>query len=177
MGGNRFERLTPRQRECLRLVRELQSTKQIAATLGIRPGTVNGYLDEAVAVLGASDRRSAALEFHAYEQSSPGKLGGESIRFEPNNPIGPRSEPGSDALTSAPNRVQETRVEFEVIPERQAIRPSPLPWSQGGNRNDLTLAQRGFWVIAIALAIIVAFGSFVAAFEAIGRIGWTALQR
>lgn len=172
MGGNRFERLTPRQRECLRLVRDLQSTKQIAATLGIRPGTVNGYLDDAVAVLGAQDRRNAALEFANYERLDPEKFGGDSNRFEHDSSGDPTFGAGRVGQAATQNRVQEERVPFEVIPERSVPRQSQLPWSQGGSRNELTLSQRAFWVIAIALAIMMVFGSFIAAFEGISRIGW-----
>jgi len=171
MRDNRFERLTPRQRDCLRLVRELQSTKQIATMLGIRPGTVNGYLDEAVTILGAADRRSAALEFGRHEGPRPERIGGDSIRFEYYGLIDPTHSVGSIGQAAAVNVVQDERVRFEATQEQLASRRLQLPWSEGGNRNELTLTQRAFWGVIIALAIIIAFGSFVAAVEGIARIG------
>ncbi|WP_404373725.1 helix-turn-helix transcriptional regulator [Sphingomonas sp. MMS24-J45] len=59
--------LSPRQAECLRRVRALQSTDEIARDLQISTGTVNGYIREAVVALGARDRRHAALIFESVE--------------------------------------------------------------------------------------------------------------
>lgn len=55
--------LSPRQAECLRRVRALQSTGEIARDLNISTGTVNGYIKDAIVTLGARDRRHAALIF------------------------------------------------------------------------------------------------------------------
>ena len=63
MPGSNRPPLSPRQAECLRRVRALQSTDEIARDLDISAGTVNGYVREAVAILGARDRRHAALLF------------------------------------------------------------------------------------------------------------------
>jgi DNA-binding CsgD family transcriptional regulator len=59
--------LSPRQAECLRRVRALQSTDEIARDLKISPGTVNGYIRDAIAALGARDRRHAALIYEEAE--------------------------------------------------------------------------------------------------------------
>lgn len=54
-------RLSPRQREVLRLYWERQLTsKEIAAELGIAKNTIDGYFKEAIETLGARDRRDAA---------------------------------------------------------------------------------------------------------------------
>jgi DNA-binding CsgD family transcriptional regulator len=60
--SKRFDRLTKRHRECLRGVRELKGSKEIADDLGIEKSTVDGYLTEAVKVLGARNRRDAAMQ-------------------------------------------------------------------------------------------------------------------
>jgi DNA-binding CsgD family transcriptional regulator len=62
--------LSPRQAECMRRVRALQSTDQIARDLDISTGTINGYIREAVVALGARDRRHAALIFEEMERPS-----------------------------------------------------------------------------------------------------------
>jgi DNA-binding CsgD family transcriptional regulator len=69
--GNAKRLLSPRQAECLRRVRALQSTDQIARDLGISTGTVNGYIREAVVTLAARDRRHAALIFEDLERMQP----------------------------------------------------------------------------------------------------------
>lgn len=52
--------LTPRERDCLRLADEGQSTKDIAEALGLSIGTVRNYLSDASAKLSASSRIEAA---------------------------------------------------------------------------------------------------------------------
>lgn len=173
----RFERLTPRQRECLRLVRDLQSTKQIAITLGIKPATVNGYLDDAVALLGARDRRAAALAFADFEKSSPENIRGESIRFELNIRPDPSSALGNEEPLTSASPMREDRVEFDPRVSGPTSRRSSRPWSVGGMRNDLTMTERLLWCLAIATAMLVAFGSLVGTFEAISRIGWAMHSR
>lgn len=72
MPGSNRPPLSPRQAECLRRVRALQSTDEIARDLDISAGTVNGYVREAVAILGARDRRHAALLFAEMDQADTG---------------------------------------------------------------------------------------------------------
>lgn len=51
--------LTDRERQVLRLAGEGQSAPEIAAALGLSPGTVRNYLSEAIGKLGASNRIEA----------------------------------------------------------------------------------------------------------------------
>src|ERR1700744_3723984 len=52
--------LTPRERECLRLVDQHLSSKQIARELGMSKTSVDTYCDRARRKLGVDDRYSAA---------------------------------------------------------------------------------------------------------------------
>ncbi|HEX2801330.1 MAG TPA: helix-turn-helix transcriptional regulator, partial [Phenylobacterium sp.] len=52
--------LTPRERECLRLVDQHMSSKQIARQLGMSKTSVDTYCDRARRKLGVDDRYSAA---------------------------------------------------------------------------------------------------------------------
>lgn len=53
--------LTPQERECLRLVAQQRSSKEIATALGISKASVDTYCNRARAKLGVSSRRDAAL--------------------------------------------------------------------------------------------------------------------
>lgn len=64
-----IERLTPRERECLRLVAQHLRSKEIGRRLNISSHTVDGHVSEARRRLGARDRREAALMVLAYEES------------------------------------------------------------------------------------------------------------
>jgi DNA-binding CsgD family transcriptional regulator len=52
--------LTPKERECLRLVAQQHSSKEIARELGISKASVDTYCNRARAKLGVASRRAAA---------------------------------------------------------------------------------------------------------------------
>jgi DNA-binding NarL/FixJ family response regulator len=56
-----LERLTPRERQVLALVREGLTNKAIARELGIGPGTVKAHVEKVIAKLGVADRTQAAV--------------------------------------------------------------------------------------------------------------------
>lgn len=60
-------RLTPQERECLKLVAEQRSSKEIAHVLGISKASVDTYCNRARAKLGVSSRREAARIVRALE--------------------------------------------------------------------------------------------------------------
>lgn len=64
-----FEALTPRERECLRLVARHHQSKEIARLLNISKSTVDKHIDSARTRIGAADRRAAALALAAHEQT------------------------------------------------------------------------------------------------------------
>lgn len=124
--------LSPRQRECLKLVWEKQATsKEIAAELGISKSTVDGYIAEAVLELEAKDRRHAAAI--AFGGSPRASSGGDSARVPPMI--------GYGAVDGA-----STEPFLETRPLRSRSHP----------RNTLTLAQTLGWIA------IIAFGSLAA---------------
>jgi DNA-binding NarL/FixJ family response regulator len=59
------ERLTPRERDVLKLVVEGQTNRQIAERLSLSIGTVKIHVEHIIAKLGVSDRTQAAV--HAVE--------------------------------------------------------------------------------------------------------------
>ena len=123
-------KLSPRQRECLQLVWERQATsKEIAIALGISKTTVDGYIREAVELLGATDRRDAARMI----------FGGT-----------PRAEYGGDpaGVTGTPDDAPVPSVSTEAV-------PASRPWRTRG-RNELTLAQTFGWVALITLGSLAA---------------------
>ena len=124
--------LSPRQRDCLRLVWERQATsKEIARDLGISKHTVDGYIAEAVELLGARDRRdAAAIAF--------GHL--------------PRTASGDDRLGGAAADSDGASMPASTNPPAL-----PLPWrSRHRPHNSLTLAQTIGWIAIIAVGSLAA---------------------
>jgi len=67
-----FEKLTPREREILRLIAAHLQSKEIARTLGLSPKTVEMHVLSARRRLSGMSRRDAALAFVAWEAGDPG---------------------------------------------------------------------------------------------------------
>jgi DNA-binding CsgD family transcriptional regulator len=131
-----FERLSPRMRDCLRLVYDRKTTKQIAVLLGLSQGTVDGYVAEAVRLLGARNRVDAAERLHGHE-NTPCNPAPQSPRVAPIDEIGGRPEGSSET----PRRL-------------------PLPIRlQGATDNDLTVLQRIAWIFIIAFGLAIGFGA------------------
>ncbi|MDP3593435.1 response regulator transcription factor, partial [Phenylobacterium sp.] len=76
------ELLTPRERECLRLVDRHLSSKQIARELGMSKASVDTYCDRARKKLGVGDRYSAARALAARETAVPIVSGQDAIRTD-----------------------------------------------------------------------------------------------
>lgn len=126
------DRLSPRQRDCLRLVWEKAATsKEIAAELGISKKTVDGYIADAVQLLGVADRREAAR--FAFADQPRTVSGGDTVRGDQ-----PPDHPAAD-------------------PSSTEALPASRPWATRARpRNTLTLAQTLGWIAAIALGSLLA---------------------
>ena len=183
----RFDRLTRRHRECLRGVRDLKGSKEIADALGIEKTTVDKYLVEAAKVLGARNRREAALLLAEHEAGSaapspsftneipskaaPCKIGGDSIRLsDPPADLPPDASP-DEMIVGTPGVSGET-------PFRARSPGIPLPLRRKGQRdNDLTVGDRLIWIQAITLGIAIAFGMLMTGLQVLTGLIETVAQR
>lgn len=96
MDVDAINRLSERQRDCLRLVAQLKKTEQIAAELGISPSTVNTHIERAITILGAKGRRDAALLVREVEAKSREKRPTEISRLSPSGGSAPRPLPSTE---------------------------------------------------------------------------------
>ncbi|MDQ2892236.1 MAG: helix-turn-helix transcriptional regulator [Pseudomonadota bacterium] len=155
----RFDRLTKRHRECLTGVRALQGSKEIADDLGIEKSTVDSYLTEAVRILGAKNRRHAALLLAENEEiaaprlaeNAPHKIGADSARLAPLHGSLPSDiSPGEQVVGQPDGREQALRHRFSSI---------GLPYRRKGQaNNDLSVGDRLIWIQAIAVGSAIGFG-------------------
>lgn len=132
----RFHRLSPRQRECLRLVYERKRTKEIAILLGLSVGTVGTYCTEAIRILEARDRVDAAEQLHAFEEG----CAPQGVQLEPVGVV-ERSN-----MTAEPGL------------------PTPRNWRRllpfrlsGAAHNDLSPLARLAWIPVLALIFAIGF--------------------
>lgn len=130
------ERLTERERECLRLVHAHLNSKQIARKLGIKPSTVDRHCENAARKLKAAGRIDAALLLAAGDSLPNDSVSG-SFPIAPERPI----EPSGDAKGASYDRDRRpiARVELGAAPDsafgagRYADETDDGPSSGGGN--------------------------------------------
>lgn len=154
----RFDRLTKRHRECLLGVRALKGSKEIADDLGIEKSTVDSYLTEATRLLGARNRRDAALMLADHEaavaqtaiSATPDKIGGDSARLVPPPLLLPSDVPPDEQVVGQPDVRGQPPGRFPII---------RLPYRRKGQAdNDLSVGDRLIWIQAIAVGTAIGFG-------------------
>jgi DNA-binding CsgD family transcriptional regulator len=143
MPRRRDPRLSVRQWECLALAADHRSAKEIARTLGIAPSTVNDHLEEAIAKLGAGDRRDAARMFvTGLAGQPPDGIGGDSFRVAGSNSV------SAELLAEVEGGPATSRVSFHFLRgERQ--------------NNELDRGQRLLWIVAVSVAAAILFSTAV----------------
>jgi DNA-binding CsgD family transcriptional regulator len=178
--SDRCNELTPRQRDCLRLVLTGRSSKHIADVLGISPATVDQHLKSACRLLEQNNRGAAARMLGAWERDvHPQRLG--------NQPEGLAGPPAarSDELTgnreepiridAAIREVHEPRATYdsEIVPLRRTSMSILFPGVRRPPPNDLDTHAR-LRVIAIEVMILALSVAtlFAVALGAGGYLNW-----
>jgi len=82
----RVERLSERQRECLRLVYQRFTSKEIGLKLGVAPDTVDQHIKRAMRTLGTGSRAEAARLVFVHDQGDTQLLGTQSQPIAPAPP-------------------------------------------------------------------------------------------
>jgi DNA-binding CsgD family transcriptional regulator len=155
-GPSRFDELTPRERQCLRLVAQFKTSKEIERELGIAKSTVDGYLADAVRKLGARDRRQAALLLAEHEgKPTQAESGGDPARvvvMAAEAPI-PAAQGGSGDWRA-------------VLPLRR----------KDARHNPLSPLRRLLWIVLLALGMMIGFGMLATGLAALTDVVLTAVR-
>ncbi len=183
----RVARLTAGQRECLDLVDDHATSKEIARQLGISRHTVDARLRGAIQTLGVSSRREAAIIYRAamqaetyqpfaYQssrivtQTPEPEDAGDDADVEHFEPI--HAGQASAELTAAPQPVaavvSDSAVWTAVPPAGFTFRqPSLRLW---GGSNDLSPSQRVVGILVVTILAMLAFGVFLTGIEALALL-------
>ena len=186
MNPDRIERLTDKQRQCLRLVYAHKETKEIARILGLSPDGVTQRIKSAMRTLDVDRRRDAAIILAEAEGLTPHILPepervtpyprrvypSQDIASAPEPAmLGPSIEGGREYEASSVGTMREEQTVFEAATSiRSGGLQFPLPLS-GGRPKDLSSLQRLGWVFAIMLIVAFMFGVFLAGLEALTNLG------
>ena len=180
MKPERIERLTDKQRDCLRLVFMHRSSKEIARELGIGVDAVDQRIKTAMRTLDVESRTEAARMLASHEGMGPyQRLVYQMPEVVPDVPLpefAARANEGARAVDEPEAMaVREDQAMFQALQWRPArALPLPLAFEREG-RNGLTAWQRVGWIVGIAIATAIGFGAFLTGLQALAELGRTTL--
>jgi DNA-binding CsgD family transcriptional regulator len=164
--------LTQGQLDCLRLVAQHLSSKEIAAELGISPHTVDQRIRHALQTLGVS-RRSQAARIVARVGEPYQRLIHQSPHIEE------KAAPG-DPGTAASNQIRHAgrageawgSTGFQTEQKRALFWPSlQLPFATRSHpRNEMSVGLRLLWIAVIAMGAAFSAGMYLAGLESLARL-------
>ena len=169
-GDLRVARLSDGQLDCLRLVNEHLSSKEIAAMLGISPHTVDQRIRGALAILGV-ERRSQAARLVAstagpyqrliYQAPDIGRTGSvdqpeEAVDIQIRH-VDRTGGSGSEGLETEQRSKPRSSLYLPI-----ATRSHP--------RNEMNVGLRLTWIIIIAIGATFSAGMYLAGLESLSRM-------
>ena len=169
--AERVARLTPGQLDCLRLVHQHLSSKEIAAELGISPHTVDQRIRQSLQTLGVERRTQAARIVAQYSEPYQ-----RLIHQPPYIPAAAESGHPEAAVSHQIRHADRAgRVGgpgFLTEQRPASFRPSlQLPFATRSNpRNEMSVGQRLFWIVAIAIGAAFSAGMYLAGLESLARL-------
>ncbi|MET0373361.1 MAG: helix-turn-helix transcriptional regulator [Rhizorhabdus sp.] len=175
MGDEAIIKLTARQRDCLRLVLQHMQSKEIGRQLGISPMTVDNHFRSAIQILGVANRLEAArlLEAHERGEKTPSqRLSSQPqpVVYPPDRPIMASPAIVGDRQEDVVNALREDQVPYRTFRDAGVIDfPLPVP-TKGKPRNDLTIAQRLFWIAILIFGMGLGAGALLSGFATLTNI-------
>lgn len=177
MGYEAINRLTSRQRDCLRLVLHHKQSKEIGRDLGISPMTVDNHFRSAIQTLGVSSRLEAALLLDSYEREGTSQQltsQPRAVVSELERPIIARPAATGDGQREMMSALREDQAPYRTFrdsyfDERFIDFPLPVP-TRGKPRNDLTIAQRLLWIAILIFGMGLGAGALLSGFAALTNI-------
>jgi DNA-binding CsgD family transcriptional regulator len=169
--AERVARLSGGQLDCLRLVDQLFSSKEIAAELHISPHTVDQRIRQALAILGV-ERRNQAARIVAQYSGPYQRLIHQSPYIEPSNRTGHPEATVSHQIRHADRAGEAGGAGFLTEQRPASFWPSlQLPFATRSNpRNEMNVGQRLFWIAAIATGAAFSAGMYLAGLESLARL-------
>ena len=167
----RVARLSAGQLDCLRLVNEHLSSKEIAVELGISPHTVDQRIRGALHILGV-ERRAQAARIVAQYCGPYQRLIHQSSYIEPDGLEGHPDDAVRHQIRHADRAGEVEGAGFRTEQRAVTFVPSlQLPFATRSNpRNEMSVGQRLFWIAAIAIGSAFSAGMYLAGLESLARL-------
>lgn len=167
----RIARLTQGQLDCLRLVNEHLSSKEIAAELGISSHTVDQRVRQSLHILGVQ-RRSQAARLVAQHAGPYQRLIHQLPHIEAASGTGQPEAAVSQQIRHADRAGRAGQAGFLTEQRPVPFRPFlQLPFATRSNpRNEMSVGQRLFWIVMIAIGTAFSAGMYLAGLESLSRM-------
>jgi len=169
--AQRVNRLTPGQLDCLRLVHQHLSSKEIAAELKISPHTVDQRIRQSLQILGV-ERRSQAARIVAQYSEPYQRLIHQSPYIPAEAESGQPEGAVSHQIRHADRAGEVGRPGFLTEQRPASFRPSLQPpfATRSNPRNEMSVGQRLFWIATIAIGAAFSAGMYLAGLESLVRL-------
>lgn len=170
VGEERLAKLTRGQLDCLLLVDQHLSSKEIAAELNISPHTVDQRIRVALQTLGV-ERRTQAARLVARQHEPYQRLIHQSPYIE-TEPVPEQSEGAVSIQIRHADRAGETGGPGLKTEQSSAPWPSlPLPFATRSHpRNEMSVGLRLLWIFLIATGAAFSAGMYLAGLESLARL-------
>ena len=170
--GERVAKLTEGQLDCLRLVAQHLSSKEIAVELGISPHTVDQRIRQALQVLRV-DRRAQAARLVAQHEGPYQRLIHQPPYIEGLTASGDQGSAIGNQIRHA-DRAGEARGSSGFHTEQKR----GLSWSslqppfatRSHPRNEMSVGLRLLWIVVIATGAAFSAGMYLAGLESLSRM-------
>lgn len=164
-------RLTQGQLDCLLLVDQHLSSKEIAAELGISPHTVDQRIRQSLQILGV-ERRTQAARLIAKDRTPYQRLIHQTPDIE-----GPSDTSQIDGAVGFQIRHADRAGKaggfgFKTEQNTKSSGPSlPLPFATRSQpRNEMSVGFRLLWIVLIAIGALFSAGMYLAGLESLTRM-------
>jgi DNA-binding CsgD family transcriptional regulator len=173
---DRVARLSDGQRQCLALVDQHLSSKEIALRLGISPHTVDQRVRQSLQILGVEKRGEAArlVAMALRDGSDPAyqRLIHQPPYIDPTPAAGQQEGAVGHQIRQADRAGEPSLVGIETE-QRPADRWAslPLPFATRSQpANEMSVGIRLLWIVLIALGAAFAAGMYLAGLESLSRM-------
>ena len=169
--ASRVARLSAGQLDCLRLVDQHLSSKEIAAELKISPHTVDQRIRGALQILGV-ERRTQAARIVARHCGPYQRLIHQSPYVEPDPSTVQPMGTVSNQIRHADRAGGAGGAGFITEQRPTSFRPSlQMPFATRSNpRNEMSVGQRLLWIVLISTGAAFSAGMYLAGLESLARL-------
>lgn len=170
-GASPVSRLTAGQLDCLRLVDQHLSSKEIAVELGISSHTVDQRIRIALQTLGV-ERRSQAARLVAGELGPYQRLIHQSPHIPVDNNPGQSNGAVGFQIRHADRAGKTGDLGFNTEQKPGSFWSSlPLPFATRSHpRNEMSVGLRLLWIFLLSIGAIFSAGMYLAGLESLSRM-------